>query len=154
MSQRAQGIQRAQTTQRAQRAQRAQRRRGLRVSVISAAIAVVALGIGSSAWAQAAAATPQESAPAGNAETGKRVFTAYYCYACHGTVGQGGSAGARIAPRPIAFAAFLRYVRKPSGGMPPYTSKVISEQELTDIYAFLRSVPAPPAAQSIPLLNQ
>jgi mono/diheme cytochrome c family protein len=122
--------------------------------LIGAAIAVMSLGVGASARAQTPAPAPQSAAPAGNAETGKRVFTAYYCYACHGTVGQGGSAGARIAPRPIAFAAFLRYVRKPSGGMPPYTSKVISEQELTDIYAFLRSVPAPPAAQSIALLNQ
>ena len=108
----------------------------------------------SGAFAQTPAPAPQTAAPAGNSDTGKRLYTSYYCYACHGTVGQGGSAGARIAPRPIAYAAFLRYVRKPSGGMPPYTSKVISEQELTDIYAFLRTVPAPPAAQSIPLLNQ
>jgi mono/diheme cytochrome c family protein len=127
-----------------------------RTLLISAGLVVVALASGSSVRAQtgAAAAAPQNAAPAGNADTGKRVFSAYYCYACHGTQGQGGSAGARIAPRPIAFEAFLRYVRKPSGGMPAYTTKVISEQELTDIYAFLRSVPAPPAAQSIPLLNQ
>ena len=108
--------------------------------------------VASAAWRQTPAA--QNAAPAGNAENGKRLFGAYYCYTCHGTLGQGGTAGARIAPRPIAFAAFLRYVRKPSGQMPPFTSKVIADQDLTDIYAFLRSVPPPPAAPSIPLLNQ
>ncbi len=106
------------------------------------------------ASASAQTPAPQNAAPAGNAENGKRLFTSYYCYACHGTVGQGGSAGARIAPRPIAYAALLRYVRKPAGGMPPYTSKVIADQELADIYAFLRSLPPTPSAQSIPLLNQ
>jgi hypothetical protein len=38
--------------------------------------------------------------------------------------------------------------------MPPYTSKVVSDAELTDIHAFLRTIPTPPAAKSIPLLNQ
>jgi hypothetical protein len=37
--------------------------------------------------------------------------------------------------------------------MPPYTAKVLSDSELADIYAFLRSVPKPPNAQSIPLLQ-
>ena len=123
---------------------------GVRRTVIRAA--ALALVAGSTLAAQTPAV--DNTVPAGNAETGKRVFAAYYCYACHGTAGQGSTAGARIAPRPIAFAAFLRYVRKPTGQMPPYTTKVISEQELADVYAFLRSIPAPPAAQSIPLLNQ
>ena len=122
--------------------------------LVVGAVLMTILFLAPAVRAQAPAPAPQAAAPAGNAENGKRVFTGYYCYACHGTAGQGGSAGARIAPRPIAFAAFLRYVRKPTGQMPPYTSKVISEQDLADIYAFLRSVPVPPAAASIPLLNQ
>ena len=59
---------------------------------------------------------------------------------------------ARLAPRPIAFAAFSRYVRTPTGQMPPYTVKVVSDQELADIYAFLLTIPAPPAANTIPIL--
>jgi ubiquinol-cytochrome c reductase cytochrome c subunit len=78
----------------------------------------------------------------------------YYCYACHGTVGQGGRDGARIAPNPPALATIVRYVRRPTGQMPPYTSKVISDQELADIYAFLKSIPGTPSAKSIPLLNR
>jgi hypothetical protein len=36
--------------------------------------------------------------------------------------------------------------------MPPYTTKVLPDQDLADIYAFLLSVPPPPALDSIPLL--
>ena len=92
------------------------------------------------------------AAPAGNAQNGKKIFDSYGCYQCHGHEGQGG-AGPRIAPRPIAFAVLLKYVRQPAGQMPPYTAKVVSDQEFADIYAYLQSIPAPPAAKSIPLLN-
>jgi ubiquinol-cytochrome c reductase cytochrome c subunit len=92
-----------------------------------------------------------QGAPAGNGENGKKIFTSYGCYQCHGFAAQGG-AGARLAPRPIAFAALSRYVRRPTGQMPPYTSKVVSDQELADIYAFLLTIPQPPAANTIPIL--
>src|ERR1051326_5412260 len=36
------------------------------------------------------------NAPTGNVENGKKLFTRHDCYWCHGTAGQGGSAGARI----------------------------------------------------------
>ena len=93
------------------------------------------------------------SPPAGNAQNGKKIFSSYGCYQCHGFEAQGG-AGARLAPRPIAFAAFSKYVRQPSGEMPPYTSKVVTDKELADIYAFLQSIRPPPAANSIPLLSK
>jgi mono/diheme cytochrome c family protein len=96
----------------------------------------------------------QGAAPEGNEQNGKRLFAAYYCSACHGTMGQGGSAGARIAPRPIAFAAFQKYLRQPTGQMAPYTPKVLPDRDLADIYAFLRGVPAGPSAKAIPLLGQ
>lgn len=96
----------------------------------------------------------QTAGPEGNATNGKRLFSAFYCYACHGTMGQGSTAGARIAPRPIAFAAFQKYLRQPTGQMPPYRASVASDQELADIYAFLRSLPASQPAKAIPLLNQ
>ena len=92
-------------------------------------------------------------APAGDAQNGKKIFASYGCYQCHDYDGHGG-AGARLAPNPIPFANFSRYVRQPAGEMPPYTSKVVSDKELADIYAYLRTMPAPPAAKSIPLLSQ
>ncbi|HEY2844856.1 MAG TPA: cytochrome c, partial [Bryobacteraceae bacterium] len=73
---------------------------------------------------------------------------------CHGYQGQGGSAGARLAPNPRTAASLIAYVRHPTGQMPPYTSKVASDADLTDIRAYLATVPAPPAAKDIPLLNQ
>jgi mono/diheme cytochrome c family protein len=90
----------------------------------------------------------------GNAENGKRLFTKLGCYTCHGYQGQGGAAGAKLAPQPIAATALIAYVRHPRGSMPPFTSKVVSDADLTDVRAFLASVPAPPPAKSIPLLNQ
>jgi ubiquinol-cytochrome c reductase cytochrome c subunit len=90
----------------------------------------------------------------GNAENGKRLFTKLGCYTCHGYQGQGGAAGAKLAPQPISPTALIAYVRHPRGSMPPFTSKVVSDSDLTDIRAYLASVPAPPPAKSIPLLNQ
>jgi len=105
----------------------------------------------------AAAQTPgtaskEGAAPAGNAQNGKRIFDSYGCYQCHGHDAHGG-AGARLAPSPIPFARFARYVRMPTGEMPPYTAKVVSDRELADIYAFLQTIPAPPPVKSVPILN-
>ena len=93
-----------------------------------------------------------EAAPAGNAENGKKQFRTHGCVSCHSYSGQGG-AGARLAQNPITFQAFVNYVRRPKGSMPPFGNQV-TETELADIYAFLKSVPPPPDPKSIPLLNQ
>src|SRR5467141_2978488 len=90
---------------------------------------------------------------AADAQNGKRIFITYGCYQCHGREAQGGAAGPRLGPRPIAFAAFSLFVRQPAGQMPPYTRKVTSDSELVDIYAFLQSLPPPPPVKSVPLLN-
>jgi mono/diheme cytochrome c family protein len=112
-----------------------------RVFVVSCPLVA---GFGASAAAQPSA---------GNAGNGKRLFMSYYCYSCHGTEGQGG-AGPKILARASA-DPLIRYVRKPSGSnMPPYTSKVISDQDLVDINAYLQSIPASPSAKTIPLLQQ
>jgi mono/diheme cytochrome c family protein len=100
-----------------------------------------------------AAAGTVQAAPAGNAENGKKIFAGYGCYECHGYVAQGGGAGPRLAPRPIAFAAFSRYLRRPTGQMPPYTNKVVSDKDVADIFAFLQSIPEPLPLKSIPQLN-
>jgi mono/diheme cytochrome c family protein len=97
-------------------------------------------------------APPQTAAPAGNAEAGKKLFVSYGCYQCHGYEAQGSNAtGPRLGPRPIAFAAFNRYVRQPTGQMPPYTTKVVSEADMANIYAFVAARPVPPT--NVPLLK-
>jgi ubiquinol-cytochrome c reductase cytochrome c subunit len=92
------------------------------------------------------------SAPPGDAEEGRKLYVSHGCYQCHGFEAQGSSAtGPRLGPRPIAFAAFSRYVRRPTGQMPLYTEKVLSDAVMADIYAFVESRPAPP--QDVPLLR-
>jgi len=100
----------------------------------------------------APSSTTSPPAPAGNAANGRKLFATVGCYQCHGYEGQGSTAtGPRLSPRPLPFASLSRYVRRPAGQMPPYTAKVLSDAELADIYAFLQSVPAPPATP--PLLK-
>ena len=101
------------------------------------------------------AQTPDATAAAkGNAENGKKIFTSYGCYQCHNYAAHGGRAGSRLAPNPIPFAAFSRYIRAPTNQMPPYTDKSMSDQELADIYAFLLTIPVPPAVDSIAILKE
>src|SRR5512143_4304995 len=88
------------------------------------------------------------AAQAQNAANGKAVFIKQGCARCHGTDGQGG-AGARLAPNPPTAAAIIKYVRNPAGAMPPYRNQV-SDAELTDIQAYLASIPAPPPVKDIP----
>jgi len=93
-------------------------------------------------------------ARAGNAEEGRKLYASYGCYQCHGYEAQGSSAtGPRLGPRPMPLAAFQRYVRQPTGQMPPYTAKVATEADLANIYAFIGSRPVPPPVQSLPLLK-
>jgi ubiquinol-cytochrome c reductase cytochrome c subunit len=92
--------------------------------------------------------------PAGNAQNGRKIFETYGCYQCHGREAQGGlGTGPRLGPRPIAYAAFQKYLRQPTGQMPPYTAKVVSDGDAADIYAFLQSVKQPPPVKDIPLLG-
>jgi ubiquinol-cytochrome c reductase cytochrome c subunit len=92
--------------------------------------------------------------PTGDAESGRRIYSSRGCYGCHGGEGQGSIlTGPRVGPDPIPFPAFVRYLRQPAGQMPPYTSKVISDAELADIHAFLKSLPQPRSAKSVLLLN-
>jgi hypothetical protein len=62
--------------------------------------------------------------------------------------------GTGLGPPQIPLSAFVSYVREPTGQMPPYTTKVISNEDLAEIYNFLKSVPPPPPLKSIPILNQ
>ena len=117
-------------------------------------ITVLALTLGALSMAG------QSPSKAGDAVNGKKLYIADGCYQCHGLQGQGGSSapvgsyGPRLAPVKLPVMAMRAYLRHPSGGMPPYTVKVLSDSQIDDIYAFLKTIPAPPALKDIPLLNQ
>jgi mono/diheme cytochrome c family protein len=119
-------------------------------------IAVVTLILPvNAARAGATSPAPQdEKPPVGNSQNGKKLFTSYGCFECHGHQAEGTSVGGpRLGPNPISFSAFVRYIRQPTGQMPPFTIKVTSDADLADIYAFLQSLPQPPKADSIPALK-
>ena len=110
------------------------------------------LVVAASAIASGAAGDVQapDSASAAN---GKRLFEKVGCYECHGYAAQGGRDGARLAATSMNAQSFTRYIRRPFGAMPAYTTKVLSDQELADIYAYVRGLPAAKPSKDIPLLN-
>jgi mono/diheme cytochrome c family protein len=94
---------------------------------------------------------------AGSPEKGKANFTRYGCYQCHGFLGQGAareSNGKVIYRTELPLEAFMSFVRTTNRAMPPYSEKVLPNQDLEDIYAYLESLPKPPDYKTIPLLNQ
>ena len=95
----------------------------------------------------------QGAAFAASAENGKRLFMQVGCWQCHGTVGQGGVAGPRIAPDPLPYEALAAFVRTTNRAMPPYRETVLSNSDLGDIYAYLQSIPKSPEPDSLPLLK-
>ena len=116
--------------------------------LIFAIVAVVLTGTA------ALAQTPEASSAAGNVENGKKLFVTYLCWSCHGSNGRAGGAAPAITPSNRSADDLIKYVRKPRGQMPPYTSKSITDRELTDIAAYLRTITKDPDAKTIPLLNQ
>ena len=94
-----------------------------------------------------------QSGFAASAEKGRENFMKNGCWQCHGTWGQGGAAGLRLAPNPKPLAYISAFIRNSNGPMPPYSTKVLSEEDLGDIYAYLQSIPASPDPKNIPLLN-
>jgi mono/diheme cytochrome c family protein len=102
--------------------------------------------------AQPKAAEQQKTADASGSDAGAMLFRKNGCYECHSNDAQGGPQGPRLGPNPIPLPRFLAYVRNPAGDMPPFTAKVISDDDLRSIYAFLQSRPVPPPVANIPLL--
>jgi ubiquinol-cytochrome c reductase cytochrome c subunit len=128
----------------------------LQAGMLAFIVAVALLSLpASSARTVTTSPSPQdEKPPAGNIQNGKKLLTTYGCFECHGHQAEGTSVGGpRLGPNPISFPAFIKYVRQPTGQMPPFTIKVTSDADLADIYAFLQSLPQPPKADSIPALK-
>lgn len=122
------------------------------------ALAVTAL-IAGTLVAGAHSLSAQTTAPAGDAKRGHDLFVAQGCFECHNYQGQGAGSrataarpGPNIAPGPIPYAAFVKQLHQPRSAMPAYDLRLINEQGLADIYAYLLSQPPAKSAASIPLL--
>jgi ubiquinol-cytochrome c reductase cytochrome c subunit len=110
--------------------------------VVRIAVAALAAGV--------VAVAGQGPAPDGDVEKGKTVYVKNGCAACHGLEGQGApTSGPRITP-PLPLEAFVKYVRAPRNQMPPYTAKVMSDEELKDVRAFLAARPKPAPNAVVP----
>ncbi|MBI2888067.1 MAG: cytochrome c [Chloroflexi bacterium] len=71
---------------------------------------------------------------------GRSLFLSVGCSGCHQPDGSG-LIGPRIANTSLSFPEVLRQVRTPRQNMIPFDPSVLSDQDVLDIYAFLKSLP-------------
>ena len=111
--------------------------------------ASIALGI----WSGLAVA---QDAPRGDVANGKTVYLADGCFTCHGRAGQGGAYNGpapSLAKTELPFEGFKMQIRDPSKDMPAYSEAVMSDQQIADIYAFVRSLPGKRDPKDIAILK-
>ena len=97
-----------------------------------------------------------QDAPSGDATNGRKVYLADGCYLCHGRVGQGGGYNTptpSLAKTEMPFDGFKNQLRNPIDDMPAYSDAVMTDQQIADIYAFVRSLPGRSNPKDFPLLN-
>jgi mono/diheme cytochrome c family protein len=118
---------------------------------LAAALACVAFASGVLATL-ALSAQQQTQTVAGDAARGKPLFAdTFNCYACHGFDAQSGER--RLVPLNYTQEGFITFVQNsPLPNMPAFPDA--SPQQLADIYAYIRTIPADaPALRDVPLLS-
>ena len=113
--------------------------------------------LASAVFATAACVVAQaQDEPHGDAVNGKRIYLAVGCFTCHGRSGQG---GAYTGPAPILastalpFDGFKGQIRDPSNDMPAYSDAVLSDKDVADIFAFVKSLLGPRSPKDVPILS-
>jgi cytochrome c553 len=94
------------------------------------------------------AATEAPAAASLDPETGHQVWQSKPCIGCHGANAEG-KIGPRLAGTGLTFDAVLLRVRSGKASMPAFTTDQVSDLELQQIYAWLRSL-APPTPAAAP----
>jgi mono/diheme cytochrome c family protein len=86
----------------------------------------------------------------GDAENGALLFYQHGCYGCHGYSGYGrqdlNNTGSAILTNEVVFRAYLRGRQNvapllPSTAMPNYPANVLNDELVSNIYAYIRSMP-------------
>lgn len=122
---------------------------------IAAAIALIA------ALKVVGAQTP-ESGAAGNAIAGQQLYFDHACYSCHGYTGETGVRallGSAFLQSEEVFRTYLRLRAEqnptlPSTQMPNYPEESLSDEEVGDLYAYIRTFESnAPNLEDIPVLN-
>ncbi len=111
----------------------------------------------------ATAVTAQTGPVNGNAESGAQLYFDHGCHGCHGYSGYGrkdlNNTGSPWLMNEEIFRAFLRARADvapllPSTDMPNYPANALSDAMVSDIYAYVRSMPAnQPETQDVPTLR-
>jgi mono/diheme cytochrome c family protein len=110
------------------------------------------LALAGCAVAVSLSAQQQGQAIAGDAARGQPLFAdTFNCYACHGFDAQSGER--RLVPLNYTQEGFITFVQSsPLPNMPAFPDA--SAQQLADIYAYIRTIPADaPALGDVPLLR-
>lgn len=99
----------------------------------------------------------------GNADTGAQLYFDHGCYACHGYSGYGrvdlNNTGSPFLANEEIFRAFLRAREDiapllPATDMPNYPENALSDEMVSDIYAYVRSMPENlPETEDVPALR-
>jgi mono/diheme cytochrome c family protein len=121
-------------------------------------------GRGGGRGAAAPANVPPPTSPVtGNAVSGKGLYYAFGCYACHGYNGETGRAFVGHWGNLATEQTFLTFLRgrvnvapeAPSTNMPNFSEASVSDKQAKDIYAYIRSFKssAPPDVKDAPALN-
>jgi mono/diheme cytochrome c family protein len=108
--------------------------------------------------------TADPAATNGDAARGKQLFHDHGCYGCHGFNGNTGARDLVGTNSPLiadlaAFTMFLRLRADqapllPSAQMPNYPVTALSDAQVRDIYAFVRTFrPEAPAVKDVPTLK-
>ena len=101
-----------------------------------------------------AVAVPAGAQPARSVKEGQGLYVSVGCYQCHGRAAQGSlRVGPKLAPTPIPYGVFAEAVRHPRDEMPPYSERVLSEDQLASIYAYLQTIRPSRSADQIPELK-
>ncbi|MCX7668453.1 MAG: cytochrome c [Anaerolineae bacterium] len=78
----------------------------------------------------------------GDPVKGKAAWEAANCKSCHGANGEGKFAGPRAGDGKTA-ADWIKQVRTPRANMPAYSVAQISDATLTDMWAYMQTLPKP-----------
>ena len=81
---------------------------------------------------------------ADDAVKGKTLWEAKNCKSCHGALGEGKYAGPRAGDTRVA-ADWVKQARTPRANMPAFTAAQVSDQDLADMLAYMKTLTAPAA---------
>jgi mono/diheme cytochrome c family protein len=84
---------------------------------------------------------------------GMTLYNSVGCSQCHGWAGQGGIAGPTLLT-PSSVANYDTQLRSPRAVMPPYEPKVLSDQDISDIFSYVQTLPKAPDVKKIKLLQE